>query len=170
VVERSDGSLLTASRMTGSATSNDIFAYSVASTFTLNSITTSSTAKTNTSQATISAVFNIFVSARGGDIYIAKTGAFKVFYSLNDILPGAAVTSVVYSKPSSVTSLANSYRISEGKTATFKVNATYVLDGPAGSYNLRVAEVDWGTSEADPTANKSTYMAEDYVSESKFLQ
>jgi len=170
VVERSDGEVVPVENLAGSAVSNNMFVYRMGSMFTLNSVTTTSTTKTDHTQSTISATFNIGITALGGDIYIPKTNAFKVFYSLNDILPGAPVTSISYFKPAAAMAFANSYRVSQDTTVNFIVHATYVLDGPVGSYNLRVAEIDWGTNDAAPAANKSTYMSEDYISESKYLQ
>jgi len=150
--------------------SNPAFAYLAAPQFVLQSVNTSTVPISQVSRGSISATFNIAVTARGEDIFIPKTGAFKVYSVLNNDLPGTLVSSTVYQAPSNTAQLTNSYRVSQDTTATFVVNSTYLVTGPIGQYDLRMEEIDWGTSDTAASSSASTYMANDFISGYEFLQ
>jgi len=169
VVERSNGTLLGASDLGGAAQSNDHLVFVSGPVFTLNNVTTTVIPATSFSPSVISAEFTIRVSAQGGDVYLPKTGAFDVYAVYQNNIPGTLVSDTVY-RASGVLEMANSYRISQDTTATFIVNSSYARSGPAGSYNLRVEQIDWGYSDSSPASNQSTYMANDFMSGYAYLQ
>lgn len=158
-------------KLTGTAQSNDLFAYKVAPIFILSSITTTSIQRSlaTASRSAIAATYNIKVQASGGDIYIPKTGAFTVNVERGKTrLSG--IPSITYIQPTGTEAGNNSYKISQDTTATFAVSANYTLkltDG-GSNYDLQMAGIDWNIKDkAAVKTPASTYMADDSNWESK---
>ncbi|MCU0653186.1 MAG: peptidoglycan-binding protein [Candidatus Pacebacteria bacterium] len=169
VVERSNGSLLPVGDMSGSAQSFDQFALQSGPVFNFMNVSTSQIPRSSFAPSTISAAFTIQVTARGGDVYMPLTGAFRVAaVRNNDPDTAAAVSSVVY-QIANAARQTNSYRISQNTTATFTVNASWPLAGASGAYNLQIDRIDWGLSDASPATQAATYM-DNFVSGFEFLQ
>jgi len=128
---------------TGSATSNTAYVYAEGPEFTLTSITTTNTqAPFDGASSTMSATFNIQVKAVNGDVYLGNSSAFTVESSIGGAT--STVTDVTYVQPSNTVAEGSAYKISEGNTATFAVNATISNGGIAGTYDIRIAGITWG--------------------------
>jgi len=133
----------TTSTSTGTATSNTAYVYAEGPEFTLASITTTNTqAPYENSSSTMSATFNIQAKAVNGDVYLSNSSAFTVESSIGGAT--STVADVTYVQPSNTVAEGSAYKISEGNTATFAVNATISNGGVAGTYDIRIAGITWG--------------------------
>jgi len=127
----------------GVANSNDAIVFAEGPEFTLASITTTNTqAPYENSSSTMSATFNIQVKAVTGDVYLSNSSAFTVESSIGGAT--STVADVTYVQPSNTVAEGSAYKISEGNTATFAVNATISNGGVAGTYDIRIAGITWG--------------------------
>lgn len=128
---------------TGTATSNVAYVYAEGPEFTLTNITTTNTqAPFDGASSTMSATFNIQVKAVNGDVYLGNSSAFTVESSIGGAT--STVADVTYVQPSNTVAEGSAYKISEGNTATFAVNATISNGGVAGTYDIRIAGITWG--------------------------
>lgn len=142
---------------TGTATSNAAYIYAEGPEFTLTSITTTNTqAPYENSSSTMSATFNIQAKAVNGDVYLSNSSAFTVESSIGGAT--STVADVTYVQPSNTVAEDSAYKISEGNTATFAVNATISNGGVAGTYDIRIAGITWGHLSTDPISVTSDYM------------
>ena len=163
----------------GSATSNAALAYAQGPIFTLSSINASPN-----QPSTISATFNIQVQAVTNDIYIPEKAAFEVDYEKNGTVYNTAgsmsntsyyVSNVSYIQPAGTSASSNGYyyKISQGTSVTFIVNAKYVTTDPAsGTYDLRIHGIEWNHTGNTSQDVYSGYMAGDpmWASQSIYLQ
>jgi len=145
--------------------------------FTLGAISTTSSNSDTAAGAssTITATFNIQVTATGDDVYIPATGAFQIKESSN----GTILTQISYTKPTgtddAIIGSTAYFKVPQDSTVTFVVNATKT--GLTGYNYLYVTQVGWGIYQGTNNATfdgtkTSTYMAAgaDWKSETKFLQ
>lgn len=143
VATKYDGQKLENDKKSGSAVSNNAYAYAEGPEFTLASITTTNTqAPYENSSSTMSATFNIQAKAVNGDVYLSNSSAFTVESSIGGAT--STVADVTYVQPSNTVAEGSAYKISEGNTATFAVNATISNGGIAGTYDIRIAGITWG--------------------------
>jgi len=173
VATKSNGGALTA--ISGNAESYMAYLLPEGPVFTLGAISTTSSNSDTAAGAssTITATFNIQVTATGDDVYIPATGAFQIESSNGTIL-----TQISYTKPTgtddAIIGSTAYFKVPQDSTATFVVNATKT--GLTGYNYLYVTQVGWGiyegTNNADFSTKTSTYMADgaDWKSETKFLQ
>jgi len=125
--------------------SNGICTAATSPLFSVMAITTVSQQKTTTNPATISASFNISVTAKGGDIYVPNIGGF-VINAVKDNEPNSELWTVVdgkYSQPSGTTASGALIKISQNTTANFRVDSTYAITDLPGAYDLRMSEIRW---------------------------
>ena len=175
VAEKTNGALVADLSKTGTAASYAVYAYNAAPVFTLTSVTTTSSDKTEFASSTIAATFNIQVLAKGGDVYIPTANAFDVMDN------NAATTSVSisYDKPSGTdsvtvaggTAAGTTYKITADTTANFAISAREL--GLSGYSYLYVSNVDWAIgTDATAALYNSDYMVtgKDWKSETKSLQ
>lgn len=179
LAEKSNGTTLAATSVTGSATANAAYAYFYGPTFTLSSIQTSSTAKTQGVEPSITATFNVVVAApSAGAIFVPKTGAFVIHPAFNGTDTGTSTTAVTYSQPSGTSTGTNGYGISASNNATFVVTATFQMPGSggtgSGNYDLRMTQINWARSDAHvlDALQNSVYMngQSQFISGVQYLQ
>lgn len=176
VAEKSNGALVTNDYISGSAASYDAYIYTVGPEMALSSQSTTQQNDATSDQSgtsTVTTVFNIQVTAKGGDVYLPATGAFGI--KANNT---SAVTQISYTKPSGADDYTDSdstawYKVSQDETVTFAVNATYGTT-TAGYFYLNVASVDWSLTPAiangvPAAGDTSTYMVNDWKGDTKYL-
>ena len=176
VAEKSNGALVTGTSVSGSAASNDAYVYTVGPEMALSSQSTTQQndgTSDQTGTSTVTTVFNIQVTAKGGDVYLPTTGAFGILANNT-----SAVTQISYTKPSgaddyTATSTTTWYKVSQDETVTFAVNAAYGTT-TAGYFYLNVSSVAWSltpaTADGEPvTGDTSTYMVSDWKGDTKYL-
>jgi hypothetical protein len=176
--EKSNGSSITGSN---TAASNAAFVYGEGPVFTLGEINPSNTQGSfSGASSTISDIFNIQVAAVTGDVYMSATGTQSFVIKSVTGSNTDTVTNVTYPAPTnavlvSVTTptggiLGNTYKITAGTTASFKVSATQSTGSTvgghgAGTYALNIDTIRWGHTAASVTATGtsvlSNYMATD---------
>lgn len=152
--------------ISGSATSNNLYAQKAGPLFTL--LGTPSISKSvigQTASSTFSTGFTFNLTSQGTDVNIASTSAFVIGIYVNNTR--VATTSATYAKPTSGISLNGngSYTISDGSTATFTAQTSFV--GPQAPYlpaggivTARLESVTWNTS------NVSTYISDTFRTDS----
>lgn len=170
IAENSVGDSVSGSYLTGSAVANAVHVYSVAPVLSLvsaglTSITRVQGTDLNTSSSTAIAKFDVKLTANGGDITLAPTGAFGItLYKDN-----ASTTSglaAIYDRPSTGTSLdgSSNYVISKGNTAEFVV--TYTINGAgktSGQWDARMSNLTFNTDK------HLTYMPNIYKTDKMLL-
>ncbi len=155
------------SSISGSASSDVMYISAAAPSFALNSKSVSWTGATDVASGTLTGSFNISVTANGGDVYIPKTSGFSIVVASSSYATTTGV-SVSYQEPTSgVTSLTNSYKISDGSTATFAVNFAVgeASIGAAAYYHFYLASVVWDDADDVDAATmtySSTYMSDTF--------
>jgi len=178
IATKSNGGVLTS--ISGNAESNTASLLPEGPAFTLGIIsTTSSNSDTSAgSTSTITATFNIEVTATGDDVYIPAADAFQI----KESGAGTVLTQISYTKPANTDDASKDfgsgavacYKVPQDSTATFVVNATKT--GLTGYNYLYVTQVGWGiyqgTDNLTFAPKTSTYMAAgaDWKSETRFLQ
>lgn len=153
----SEGGSVTVS---GSASSDTMYISSVAPVFALSNQTASYTVPTDTASGTLKATFTFTVKAEGGDVYVEKTAseAFDVVYKTGSTATSASI-SLAYDKPSNVVEGTSTYKISEGSTVTFTVNAVVPESAlSTGYYYLYMDNVNWGVADDATSENSATYL------------
>ncbi|GMX57835.1 MAG: hypothetical protein YFSK_1650 [Candidatus Yanofskyibacterium parasiticum] len=171
VARKSNGDLVD-DKNSGSAQSGDAFVYAKGPMFALASISTTSTqASYSTASSTISATFNIQISAHSDDVYIPKTDAFTIHYGSNGVNQ-SAISSITYVQPTGTVAGTYGYKVSAGTTATFAVSGT--TTGSGASYDLRMNSIKWGHDDIaanDAEIINSNYMADNsWISPRVYLQ
>ena len=117
--------------ITGSAVSNALYAQKAGPVFAL--VGTPSVSKSvigQTASSTFSTGFTFNVTAQGKDVSIESSGAFFIDIYLNNVLVGRLEAS--YAKPVSGITGNGPYVITDGNTATFTAQASFV--GPSGPF------------------------------------
>jgi len=104
------------------------------------------------------------LTAQGGDIYLAKTGAVTVRYATSTVATSVPATSTTYSV-TGADEYTTYYLIPEGRTATVEVDSTvYANTLPLNYLNaygyLTLSSVSWGTSSSALTHYSSDWMAD----------
>jgi len=151
-----NGAVLGDSNKVGAVISSPAYIYAEGPVFTLTSISTTNTqAPYSGASSTMSATFNIQVTAVTGDVYMDKSNAFNVEFSKD--ATNSTASHITYVQPTNTVAVDSVYKISEGNTATFAVTATIVNGGVAGTYDLRIAGITWGHVEGN-LAKVSDYM------------
>lgn len=173
VATKSNGAELADDKKSGSAQSNNAFAYAKGPIFTLTSVTTTNTqAAYSGASSTISATFNVQIQGVSGDVYIPKTGAFAIDYEMDGV-NGGMINNITYTQPSGAISGSNAYKICEGTSVTFAVSATKVAN-VAGNYDLIADEIKWGLTDiaaVDAGIKNSNYMADNsWISATVYLR
>jgi hypothetical protein len=177
VAEKSNGALVTGTSVSGSAESYVAYVYTVGPEMALSSQSTTQQNDATSDQSgtsTVTTVFNIQVTAKGGDVYLPATGAFGILANNT-----SAVTQISYTKPSGADDYTDDastawYKISQDETVTFAVNATYGTTS-AGYFYLNVASVTWNLTDGTDagtvpeTGDTSTYMVNDWKGDTKYL-
>lgn len=147
----------TTTTISGSASSDVMYISSVAPIFSLTSKSVSWTAGTDVASGTLTGSFNFSVKADGGDVYIPKTSAFDVVVASSSATTTSNV-SVSYQEPTGVTSMTNTYKITDGSTVNFAVNFAIgeANIGAAAYYHFYLGNVNWDDAD-DVVAGSATY-------------
>jgi peptidoglycan hydrolase-like protein with peptidoglycan-binding domain len=109
----------------GSMTGDTMYASGKHPVFTLVSKSNSYTPSSQSASGVLTGTFVVDVTARGGDIWVPKTGAFKINVASSTTGTGSSVgVSISYSQPANTTSGTDAYKIAKDQTARFTVSAT----------------------------------------------
>ncbi|MCU0653087.1 MAG: hypothetical protein MUD10_02400 [Candidatus Pacebacteria bacterium] len=134
------------------------------------SIVTSSTQPTSVAPATLSNTFNIQVTAKNGDVYLPRNGAFTVA-ALKDSETDLSQNHIgtVYTQPTGTVVVGNSYKIARDTTVTFSAKATYSTT-IAGNYRLQMAVISWSTLDGGAYTNWIPTIPSTWAGQTVYLQ
>ncbi len=123
--------------------------------FTPRAIVTSYTQPTSVSPATLTSTFNVEVTAKNGDVYLPREGAFTVAVLKNNETDSTNYhIGTIYSQPTGTAIVGNSYKIAKDTTATFAAKADFKTT-VAGYYRLQMAIISWSTLDGGGYTNWS---------------
>lgn len=175
VAENSQGRDIADSKKRGGARGYTAYLYQAAPVFTLMNASATRTPRTSSSPTTYNASFTVRVTASGGDIAFARTGAFAVKRIQNHDIVTATTNGVssTYDQPTGVQVSGNQYIVSQDTSAVFNISAridTGVWNGLPDFYDLRITQIDWSTVIGNTTFNNATtYTVESFKTESAAL-